>query len=115
VRALAKLPNIGCFQLGGTMSSFHTKQAVNPATILPFVRTAVQAFGYNRLCFEANWFFSNFADGSVDHMDGYGTWAGILVPMLTKLGASPADLKMVFRDNAIRVYGINTGADEHRE
>jgi len=116
VKALAKLPNIGCFQLGGTMASFLLKSAVNPAMILPFIQTAVSAFGYDRLCFEANWFFSNFQAGSPGAMDGFGTWVEILVPMLENIGASPADLERVFRLNAMSVYGIaNSTAPQHLE
>eukprot|EP00729_Bicosta_minor_P003918 gene3918-32935_t len=99
---LARLPNIGCFQVGGTMAAFKTKSAVDPKLIQPFIQTAVEAFGYDRLCFEANWFFCNF----VDSMDGFSTWVDVLVPMLKEIGASEADLEMLFRTNAMRVYGI---------
>lgn len=80
--------------------------------MLPFAKAAVGAFGWDRLCFEANWFFSNWPDtgpGVVGkgELDGYGEWVRVLVPMLQKeLGAGEAELKKVFRTNAKRVYGI---------
>ena len=47
-------------QVGGTMAGFHSKEAVDAATIKPFVQTVVKEFGFDRLVFEANWFFCNF-------------------------------------------------------
>ena len=40
-------------------------------------------------------------------MGGFKTWVDVLVPMLKNIGAS-ADLEMLFRTNAMRVYGIKT-------
>jgi len=105
---LAALENIACFQLGGTMAGFGSIEKVNKTVIKPFLQAAVAAFGYDRLCFEANWFFSNW----VDSLDGYGEWARILVPMLKENGATAADLKKVFRDNAIKVYNIKEGDEK---
>ena len=36
------------------MAAFKTKSKVDPKVIQPFIQTAVDAFGYDRLCFEAN-------------------------------------------------------------
>lgn len=108
IKQLATLPNIQALQVGGTMAGFKSKEKVDAATIKPFVQTVVKEFGFNRLVFEANWFFCNFLPAGPDKgMDGYGTWAKVLVPMLTELGATPQDLKQLFRTNALRAYGIN--------
>ena len=53
--------------------------------------------------FHPQGFFCNF----VDSMDGFSTWVDVLVPMLKEIGASEADLEMLFRTNAMRVYGIH--------
>lgn len=45
-------------------------------------------------------------DGPEKGMDGYGTWATLLVPMLKELGATADDLENLFRTNALRAYGI---------
>ena len=91
------------------VSPLTLKDKVDAATIKPFVQTVVREFGFSRLVFEANWFFCNFLpDGPGKGMDGYGTWATLLVPMLTELGATAEDLKQLFRSNALRAYGINT-------
>ena len=42
----------------------------------------------------------------VDSLDGYGEWVRMLVPMLKSLGATPEELRQVFRDNARRVYRL---------
>eukprot|EP01046_Picozoa_sp_COSAG06_P056414 COSAG06_NODE_10666_length_1640_cov_1.230370_1_plen_302_part_10 len=60
IKQLATLPNIQALQVGGTMAGFHSKEAVDAATIKPFVQTVVKEFGFDRLVFEANWFFCNF-------------------------------------------------------
>jgi len=59
---MAAQKNVGCFMLGGTMASWANKGAVNASMIKPFVATAIQAFQYDRLCFEANWFFFKLED-----------------------------------------------------
>lgn len=127
---------------------------MDPKLIQPFIQTAVEAFGYDRLCFEANCksaslysennepknlipihsmlrcsgpcafflsfflsyliffpfscllLFQGFFCNFVDSMDGFSTWVDVLVPMLKEIGASEADLEMLFRTNAMRVYGI---------
>lgn len=52
VKKLATLPNIQCFNLGGTMAAFPTQADVKPELIKPMLQVAVDAFGYDRLCFE---------------------------------------------------------------
>ena len=37
------------------MAGFGSVSKVDASKIEPFVRAAVGAFGYSRLCFEANW------------------------------------------------------------
>ena len=59
------------------------------------------------MVFEANWFFCNFLpDGPDKGMDAYNTLARLLVPMLRELGATEADLKQLFRTNALQAYSI---------
>jgi hypothetical protein len=62
---------------------------------------------YDRLCFESNWFFSNWKPSP--HWDeGYGTWLALLRQMLVDdVGASDADVRKVLRSNAVRVYGVD--------
>ena len=39
-------------------------------------------------------------------MDAYNTLSRLLVPMLRELGATEADLKQLFRTNALQAYSI---------
>ena len=98
---MAAQKNVGCFMLGGTMASWANKEAVNASMIKPFIATAIQAFQYDRLCFEANWFFSNWKT-----MDGFGVWVGVLHELLAEMGTTHEQMVKLFRTNALRVYGI---------
>lgn len=100
---MAKLKNVGCFQVGGTMAAWASRDAVNATMIKPFVATAIEAFQYDRLCFEANWFFSNWKTS----LDGFGTWVRVLHELLDELGTTNDEMTMLFRTNALRVYGID--------
>jgi predicted TIM-barrel fold metal-dependent hydrolase len=106
VHAVAQLSNVACLQLGGTMAAFATQAAVDPEMIRPLVAAAVEEFGFDRLCFESNWFFSNWRPS--EHWDqGYGTWLALLRGMLADAGATDADVRKVLRDNALRIYGVD--------
>lgn len=52
VKQLATLDNVKCFNIGGTMSAFGEQANVKPELIKPMLQVAVDAFGYDRLCFE---------------------------------------------------------------
>lgn len=61
-------------------------------------------------------FFCNFkSDGPDKGMDGYSTWATILVPMLMELDATPDDLKRLFRTTAMAAYNIASSAPQVEE
>ena len=67
---------------------------------------AVDAFGYTRLCYEGNWFFDNY--GVEVNPSHYVEWAGVLQAILGEKGATASDMRKVLRDNAIRIYRIDS-------
>jgi len=99
VTALARLPNIECFQLGGVMRAFKGG-AVDRAAVARFVTAAVAEFGWKRTCFEGNWFFNGAPAPT------YAQWASALVEILFDAGGTQADLQAVLHDNTVRVYKI---------
>eukprot|EP00658_Telonema_sp_P-2_P000940 TRINITY_DN10340_c0_g1_i1.p1 TRINITY_DN10340_c0_g1~~TRINITY_DN10340_c0_g1_i1.p1 ORF type:complete len:177 (-),score=33.00 TRINITY_DN10340_c0_g1_i1:268-798(-) len=117
IQGLARLANVRCLQVGGVMAGFGSAGSVQPEAIRPVLEVAVQEFGYQRLCFEGNWFFSNWqgsTDGAVlsnphpnpSSMDGLGTWVRTLSGLLEELGASQREFELVFRRNAMSIYRV---------
>lgn len=59
VESIAKLPNVECIQLGGVASQWGSEGAIDKAAVGAYVKAAINAFGFSRVCFEGNWFFNN--------------------------------------------------------
>ena len=59
VESIAKLPNVQCIQLGGVASQWGAEGAIDKAAVGAYVKAAINAFGFSRVCFEGNWFFNN--------------------------------------------------------
>ena len=66
----------------------------------PFVRAALDAFGFHRAMFETNWFFVNWPDD----MRVYGFW---LTTLRAVLDASVEQLEQLFFRSAEAAYRIS--------
>ena len=103
---LAARPNVVALQLGGAASSFRASPGGTDrlaARLAPWVGAAVDAFGYGRVAFEANWFFCNWPAPHA-RLDLWSVWARALLGLLQGRGATLAELRAVFRGNALKVY-----------
>jgi predicted TIM-barrel fold metal-dependent hydrolase len=60
INELAAFDNIDCLQLGGVMSGWGSKGAVDIPQVTKFIKAAIKQFGFKRTCFEGNWFFNNW-------------------------------------------------------
>ena len=57
IRTLASYSNVACLQLGGIMSRWGKEGTVDEAAVAKYTKTAIAVFGFQRVCFEGNWFF----------------------------------------------------------
>jgi len=67
---------------------------------VPYMDRAVNAFPFDRILYESNWFVSEALG------DSYDKTAKLLHAACLKRGATEADLKKVFADNARRAYRL---------
>ena len=95
MRELAKLPNVVCKVSGVITEADHgawTKEQVKP-----YVAHAIECFGFDRVLYGSDWTVSELT-----HL--YPTWVEILDEVVS--GASKADVRKLYRDNAIRIYRL---------
>eukprot|EP00811_Abedinium_folium_P003367 NODE_13096_length_1185_cov_5.037807.p1 GENE.NODE_13096_length_1185_cov_5.037807~~NODE_13096_length_1185_cov_5.037807.p1 ORF type:complete len:301 (+),score=104.02 NODE_13096_length_1185_cov_5.037807:22-903(+) len=93
IDALGKLPNV-CAKLSGC-----DEWGVEDPT--PMLDRAIAAFGFDRLLYGSNW-FCNEAKG-----EAFDKTAVLVKAACERHGAGPAELRKVFRDNALRVYKLD--------
>jgi len=96
--ALGKLPNVYA-----KMGAAEEWGVENPAE---YMDRAIAAFGFERILYESNWFVCE-AMG-----DAYDKSAGLLKEACERAGATAADLKKVFYDNAVKVYSLDLGSED---
>jgi L-fuconolactonase len=98
VEELAGLPNAVC------KVSVVVHSADDPTlradVMAPFVRHAVDCFGWDRVLFGSNWPVSTA-------VAGYRAWAEMVTEILSGAGATPAQLAGLFAGNARRLYGLS--------
>jgi L-fuconolactonase len=95
LRALAALPNVVCKLSGVITEADHgswTREQVKP-----YVAHAIDCFGFDRVMYGSDWTVSELTHR-------YPTWVEILDEVVA--GASKAELRRLYRDNAIRVYRL---------
>lgn len=95
MRELAQLPNIVCKISGAITEADHgawTKEQVKP-----YVAYAIDCFGFERVMYGSDWTVSELTHA-------YPTWVEILDEVVA--GASPAERRKLYRDNAIRIYRL---------
>jgi L-fuconolactonase len=94
-RELALRPNIACKLSGITTEAQH--DAWTQADLLPYIETALEAFGHRRLLYGSDWPVVNLAGGAARWL----TTAKRLLPGLDR----PSD-EAIFGRNAERIYAV---------
>ncbi|MEX0853909.1 MAG: amidohydrolase family protein [Bauldia sp.] len=92
---LARLPNVVCKVSGVLTEADHRRWAYDQ--VAPYIARAIECFGYDRVAFGGDW-------PVLERAAPYRDWVGV-VDRVTA-GASAADLKKLYRDNAIRHYRL---------
>jgi L-fuconolactonase len=95
IRGLAALPNVVCKISGAVTEADHAAWTYDQ--VAPYVAHAIRCFGFDRVMFGGDWPVMELATRYPDWVE--------LVERITA-GASSADLRKLFRDNAIRVYRL---------
>ena len=95
IRELAALPNVAC-KISGLLTE---ADVVNwkPADLLPYVRHAIDSFGFDRVLFAGDWPVLTLAGD-------YPRWLAALDFCLAGTGAS--DLQKLFQTNAETIYHL---------
>ena len=95
IRTLAALPNIICKVSGVVTEADH--EAWTYDQVAPYVAHAIDCFGFDRVVFGGDW-------PVMDLATRYPDWVA-MVDRITE-GASGAELRKLYRDNAIRHYRL---------
>jgi L-fuconolactonase len=96
IRELARLPNVVCKLSGMITEADHERWTREQ--LRPYFDHVVECFGLNRVMFGSDWPVS-------EQTHRYATWVEIVEQVLA--GCSEADLRRVFRDNAIACYRLS--------
>lgn len=105
LKAASNLQNVKCIMLGGMMSRWASIGAVNSSAISLYVKEAIREFGYERVCFEGNWFFNNWGPPH-PNLEMYSTWASMLMAIFKDLQATDKDIQLALRENSLNIYKI---------
>lgn len=95
IRELARLPHVWC-KLSGVATEADHKTWTRDQ-LKPYIQTAVEAFGFDRVMFGGDWPVATLAIG-------YPEWVETLNWALA--GASEAELRRLYRDTARTVYRL---------
>lgn len=90
---LGKLPNVYA-----KMGAVEQWDVPNPED---YMDRAIQAFGFDRILYESNW----FVDQAMGH--SFDRTASLLKAACERSGATESDLRKVFADNARKVYTLD--------
>ena len=96
IRALAALPNVHCKLSGVPTEADH--QHWTRDQLRPYLDHAIEVFGFERLMFGSDWPVSELTHR-------YETWVEIVEWVAS--GATPDQLRRLFRDNAIAFYRLD--------
>ncbi len=97
ITELAGLPNVTC-KISGVLTEADHRDWTREQ-LRPYVEHCIERFGFNRLMFGSDWPVLELAGT-------YSDWVGILNWIVA--GASADERRQLFRDTAIRVYGLPT-------
>lgn len=95
LRTLASFPNVWCKMSGLVTEADH--QAWTPADLQPYIEHVLDCFGFDRTMYGGDWPVAYQATE-------YPRWVATLEAAVR--GASEADLRKLFRDNAIAFYRL---------
>ena len=95
MRELAKLPNVVCKVSGVITEADHA--AWTKEQVKPYVAHTIECFGFDRVMYGSDWTVSELTHP-------YPTWVDILDEVVA--GASSAEIRKLYRDNAIRTYRL---------
>ena len=95
MRELAELPNVICKISGVVTEADH--KTWNYDQVAPYVGHAIETFGFDRVAFGGDWPVSELAAR-------YADWVAVVDRVVA--GASEADRRKLYRDNAIRFYRL---------
>jgi L-fuconolactonase len=95
LRRLADLPHVTC-KLSGLATEAGPGGAT-PEVLAPYLETALDAFGWDRVLFGSDWPVCELATSS-------SAWLDLVTSVLSE--ASPAQRRLVLAENAARVYGF---------
>ena len=98
MRELASLPNVVCKVSGVVTEADHKSWTYDQ--VAPYVAHAIEFFGFDRVAFGGDW-------PVVELATRYPDWVAI-VDRVTA-GASPADVRKLYRDTAIAFYDLGPG------
>jgi L-fuconolactonase len=97
MRTLASFPNVVCKISGVATEADHKRWT--PEELKPYIDTAIDAFGFDRIMFGGDWPVSTQAIG-------YDQWIRVLDDIFA--GVREADQRKFWHDNAMRVYRLST-------
>ena len=95
IRALAAYPNVVCKISGVVTEADH--RAWTYDAVAPYIAHAIESFGFDRVMFGGDWPVMELATR-------YPDWVAVVEQVAA--GASPGELRKLFRDNAIRAYRL---------
>jgi L-fuconolactonase len=99
MKELAALPNVVCKISGVTTEADHKNWTREQ--LKPYIAHSIESFGFDRCMYGGDWHVSELA-GS------YPQWVEIVDWVIE--GATPAEKRKLFRDNAIRDYRLGKAA-----
>jgi L-fuconolactonase len=95
LRELAQFPNVWCKMSGLVTEADH--QRWTPADLRPYIQQVIDCFGFERVIYGGDWPVAYQATE-------YPRWVYTLVDAVA--GCTPAQLRQLFRDNAISFYRL---------
>lgn len=93
MRELAELPNVICKVSGVVTEADHKNWTYDQ--VAPYIAHSIETFGFDRVAFGGDWPVSELATR-------YADWVAVVDRVIA--GASEAEQRKLYRDNAIRFY-----------
>jgi L-fuconolactonase len=96
LKDLAAMPNVHCKISGVTTEADHKNWTADQ--LKPYIAYTIETFGFDRIMYGGDWHVSELAGT-------YPQWVEIVDWVVD--GATPAEKRKLFRDNAIRFYRLD--------
>ena len=95
MREIARLPNVSCKISGVVTEADHNRWTEDE--VAPYIAHAIECFGFDRVVFGGDWPVSELAST-------YRRWVDLVDSIVA--GASEAERRRLYRDNAIAFYRL---------